>query len=144
MAKDVHVYSTLTADQIYTVWAKAKGNDPLAHAEKRFFVKGGANLADKRLITPRGVLTTFSASDFADLKTIQAFKDHERNGFISWSESKADPEKVVADGMVSRDESAPMNPGDYDTQAPGEAKIVERAADPVAQQSVAPSNRRRP
>lgn len=112
----IYVYSTLTADQIYTNYGKSENGVPRPISEIK--IAGGANLMTKALVTPRGAVTEVTAEQLAELQKNEVFKLHKSNGFISVSESKTDPEKAAAD-MEGRDQSAPLVEQD-DIQAPAE------------------------
>lgn len=101
----IYVYSTLTADQIYTSYKSSANGVPLVTA--RIPIAGGANLMTKHMVTPRGTVTEVTAEELAELRQNEVFKLHEKNGFITVSEAKTDVEKVVPD-MVGRDQSAPL------------------------------------
>lgn len=112
MAARYHIYSTLTADQNYTVWtAPSFGNVP--HPEHQILIKGGANVADKFQRTVRGMETEVSEEDFEILKQNEVFQRHVDNGFITYRKEKVDPEVAVATGMQLRDDSAPKVPEDF-------------------------------
>lgn len=104
MAK-IYVYSTLTADQIYTDYRANPNGIP--QAESKILIKGGANLMTKHLVTPHGVVTEVTAEELAVLRKNEVFKLHEQNGFLTISESKGDADEVAAD-MTTRDQSAPI------------------------------------
>ena len=108
---NVHVYSTLSSPQRYTKYAIGAGDMP--REDKSVLIKGGANIADKNFITPRGVVTTITEEDYEFLKENSMFKTHVDNGYITVEKSNTSIDKVVAD-MVARDESAPMVPQDYE------------------------------
>ena len=116
MAKH-YVYSTLTSGMDYTLY---QTNENGVHLNKGVVsIKGGANLPDKFLITPQGVVTEVDDEQVAILKQIPLFNQHVAAGFIVLSEARSEIEAVVPD-MVSRDESAPLTPNDYvegDSQA---------------------------
>jgi hypothetical protein len=133
---NVYVYSTLSASNRYTKYARG-GND-IPREERSVLIKGGANVADKHLITPRGVVTEISAEDYEFLKDNVQFRKHVENGYITVEEREASIEKVVTN-MEPRDESAPLVPEDYtahDQNAP-----VTNAAAP-AKAPAAPGARR--
>lgn len=124
------IYSTLSANNIYADWVSGGGDLP--RIEKSVLIKGGSNVADKRLITPRGVVTEVSDDDFAWLKDNYPFKFHVDGGFLAVADTNEDPEMVMgAEGMEARDTSAPLEPGDFDGQ-PG-AKPSDVKADAVAE-----------
>lgn len=105
-----YIYSTLSADMAYTNHQAGGADMPVALPP--VFIKGGAGVANDRLVTPRGVLTTVTDADLAYLRANQIFALHEANGFVYVSEKKkGDPDKVAAD-MTGRDKSAPIVPQD--------------------------------
>lgn len=116
MSKRHYVYSTLTADNIYAVYEKGGGDLPRRKAQ--VLIKGGSNIADRRLVTPRGVATEVSQADLDLLLANKSFLKHVERGFITFSEHREDPEKVVAtEGLETRDASAPLEPGDFEAGA---------------------------
>lgn len=105
-----YVYSTATCDIAYGVWIKG-GND-LPIRTRAIVIKGGAGVANKHLITPRGVVTEVSDEELALLEQDEAFQRHVEHGFIRVERAKIDPEKVAAD-MTGRDEASPLVPQDF-------------------------------
>lgn len=110
MAGQYYVYSTLTSDVEYALWSKPAGDLPII--ERTVKIKGGANLANARLVTPYGVATSVSAEELDLLNGNEVFTLHKKNGFITVSEKSEDPEKVATD-MTGRDASAPLVPQDF-------------------------------
>lgn len=100
-----YIYSTLTADQIYTNYQSNPNGLPTPTSQ--ILVRGGANLMTKALVTPLGVVTPVSDEELAELKCNEVFKLHLANGFLTISNAKSDVEKVVCD-MTGRDNSAPI------------------------------------
>ena len=122
------IFSTLASDVAYT--NHERGGADLPVALPPVTIKGGAGVANDRLITPRGVVTRVSEEDVAYLRRNPIFCLHEKNGFVLVSASEGDPDKVAAD-MTGRDNSAPVVPQDNiapdaETIVGGEA--VDRAA----------------
>ena len=93
----LYVYSTLSNDQRYAV------------KDGSVFIAGKANIADKYMLTPRGIATSISPEQYAQLKDNHVFKLHVQNGFIHVDQRKEDPEKVATD-MTASDQSAPDTP----------------------------------
>lgn len=116
MAKDHFIYSTLSADQEYTHYVQGGGDLPVAAGS--VFVKGGANVADKRLLTPQGVVTRVTDEQLAFLETNEVFQLHKKNGFIRVSSKREDPEVVAAD-MTTRSPDAPLVDNDFVEGAEG-------------------------
>lgn len=101
-----YVYSTLTSDNRYTIYANGGGD--LKVARHDILIKGGTGIADKNLITPIGVATQISDEDAALLKEHPVFKLHEANGFVVIDDKKHEAEKVASNGMEIADGSAPV------------------------------------
>lgn len=134
MAKFVFLLSTLTASQLYTTWKKGGGDLPLV--ERQILVAGGANVADKRLITPRGVVTRISAEDFDLLKTSPAFMQHFEAGYITTSTAEVrDPDRA-AEGQTAKDGGAPLTPDDFDPDKAPTSAPATPAAEPAPQPNV--------
>lgn len=117
----VYIFSTLSTNQLYTKYLKSEANE-LARVDRTVLVKGGANVADKHFVTPRGVVTEVSDEDYALLKDNDLFNTHVKNGYITVEEKNVNVDKVVSN-MTSADESAPLTPESY---------IVEDKAPPVS------------
>ena len=76
----IYIYSTLTADQIYTSYKTSPNGVPTATS--KVLIKGGANLMTKHMVTPRGVVTEVTPEELAELRTNEVFKLHLSNGFL--------------------------------------------------------------
>lgn len=121
-----YVYSTLAADVSYNhyvhsglVQSLVPGVAPKATQlpviQKSILIKGGSGVAPagiRRLETPLGVATSVSEEELELLEKNDVFQLHMKNGFIQVRRKKIDAEIVVADGMESRDVSAPVTPED--------------------------------
>lgn len=141
MSKTFYILSTLTADQEYTAYREGGADLPLAAAS--VFVKGGANVADKRLVTPQGVVTKVDADQMAILESNEVFQLHKRNGYITVSERKPADADAAAASQANRDGSAPMVEGDFkEGEGPASVGATTAEADKgAAQTSVAPQAR---
>lgn len=130
MSKSVYVYSTLSAPQRYTKYAK--GNGDMSREESSVLIKGGANVADKNFITARGVVTQITPEEHEQLKENTLFQTHVANGYIIVDAANVDIDKIVSD-MEGRDESAPLTPDDFVAEGatpPVVAGITEAPAKP--------------
>jgi hypothetical protein len=114
----IYVYSTLSNDQSYSTYTDVPGGAP--QLETSVFIAGKANVANKHLITPLGVVTEVTAEQLAELRRNEVFRLHESNAYISVSQAKAEPDKVAA-SMTGRDASAPLVEQDF---AEGEAPVT--------------------
>ncbi len=138
MSKSFYILSTLTADQEYTAYREGGADIPIAIGS--VLIKGGANVADKRLVTPQGVVTKVDSDQMAALKSNDVFKLHKANGYITVSNSKPADADAAAASQANRDGSAPMVEGDFkEGDGPASVGGVTTDADaPAAQRSVAP------
>lgn len=110
---DYYVYSTLASPVSYNVFAKAGADMPVI--DKSIVIAGGAGVATKNLVTPRGVMTKVSEEELTLLRQNTVFQLHEKNGFMNVEKKQADPEVVAAD-MTGRDNSAPLVPEDFEEE----------------------------
>ena len=129
MSKTLIIFSTLASDVAYTNHAQGGGDMPIELPP--VVVKGGAGVANDRLVTPRGVATRVTEEQVEYLRQNEIFKLHEKNGFVMVSESAGDPDAVAAD-MTGRDNSAPIVPqdniaADAETVVGGEAVATDAA-----------------
>lgn len=117
------VYSTLTASVRYCAGQPGEGG--MIVPTDGILIEGGANVANKNLITPTGaVVTPVTGEELDLLRGDPTFQLHEANGYLKVSEHREDGEKVAGQDMKLRDESAPLTPEDF---KPGEAPKVGEA-----------------
>ena len=110
MGKTVHVFSTLANDQLYVNYATNPEGIPLPTSS--ILIKGGAGVANDRLITPLGVATEIPEEHVAELEKNPVFAKHKAGGYIVIRDRRSNPEKVATD-MNAKDKSRPMTPADY-------------------------------
>jgi hypothetical protein len=103
------VYSTLAADVLYQNTAPGGADLPVVVEE--VLVKGGAGVANSRLVTPRGVATEITEGQAEALRQNPVFALHEKNGHVMIESRRVDPDKAAAD-LTGRDVSAPIVPAD--------------------------------
>lgn len=104
-----YVYSTLASDVAYTNHAEGGADLPIDLPP--VLIRGGAGVANDRLVTPRGIATEVAGEQVEYLRANAVFRMHEKNGFVQIGETYVDPEKAAAD-MEGRDNSAPLVPDD--------------------------------
>lgn len=109
------VFSTLTADQLYTVYQKQVSDGAPPVVDKQVFINGGANLANRVLVTPRGAVTEITDEQKKILLSCQAFLEHKKNGFVTIEDKKADVDDV-SENLIARDSSAPYTPADFEKE----------------------------
>jgi hypothetical protein len=110
MSKSMHVFSTLACDQRYTNYTSGPDGIPLPTSD--ILIKGGAGVANDRLITPQGVHTEVTEEALAELEKNPVFNLHKKNGFITVQARRADADKIATD-MNAKDKSKPLTPADY-------------------------------
>ena len=89
----MYVYSTVTASIAYAV------------GDKTIVIKGGANVTDKHMWTPRGVATEVTREELDELRKIPSFASREKDGYFSTSQFERDANTVAGD-MAGADKSA--------------------------------------
>lgn len=104
-----YVLSKLANTQIYTQYAKGANNMniPCAHVE----IKGGADVTDKNLVTPQGVITKITDKDLDILKANKDFQKHLDRGHVKYFGTQPNIEKNV--DKMEKDNSRPLTPEDY-------------------------------
>ena len=105
-----YIYSTLSSDNEYRVYKK--GGADMNIVAGKVVVKGKANIANKNIITPRGVATMVTADELKLLEENESFKRHKERGFISVSTKQETADKVAND-MSKKDKSAPKTKEDF-------------------------------
>lgn len=90
---DYYVYSTLSNDNRYG----------------EVLINGKANVANKNVITPLGVVTRITSAQLDEAKTFPVFQLHMDNGYLTVEKYKEDADLVASD-MTGRDASAPETP----------------------------------
>jgi hypothetical protein len=121
MSKHLYIFSTLAAAVNYLNHEKGGADLPVP-VGTGVLIKGGTGVADRNLVTPRGVMTEITAEELVYLEQNPVFQLHKRNGFITVEESNKDPERVVSEGMVPGDESRQLTTEDFTSGDDGEPK----------------------
>lgn len=114
-----YVYSTATCPIKYVNYVNNSSQD-LGVVQKHpngkpmaVVIKGGHGVANKNLVTPRGVVTEVTDEEMDQLLQDVAFKRHMEAGFMSYDKKNVDPEKKAA-AMSDKDGSAPLTPKDFE------------------------------
>lgn len=105
------ICSKLSSDNVYATYKKKGAND-LPGIEKKILIKGGAGVANDRIVTPHGVVTEISDEELEFLqKNSPSFNRHVDRGYLkvlTKNPSESDTKKVAGD--MEEDESAPLTP----------------------------------
>lgn len=114
------VYSTASCSTVYNVFHEDNAKD-IARVKHKILIKGGANVANKHIVTPKGVVTEVSEDDLNILKKDFHFLAAMKAGFLTFEETKVSANKVAKD-MEAKDGSAPKTPDDAEFQ--GTTKVL--------------------
>lgn len=114
-----YVYSTLSQNVKYVNWTNPS-TVAVPLQLRSVMIRGGANVMQKNLITPKGVVTEINDEDHAVLMGVKGdgsdgnrvFQKHKKAGFVTVEKKKSKVEKVVKD-MSQKDESAQLTKGDF-------------------------------
>ena len=104
-----YVLSKLANTQIYTLYAQ--GLDNINIPEASVEIKGGADVTDKNLVTPEGVLTQVTAEQLDILKANKDFQRHMDNGHIKYFGTAPNIEKHAE--KMEKDPSRQITKSDY-------------------------------
>lgn len=113
-----YIYSTATCGAFYTLYEVNNSKD-IAVPKKfngkicQVEIKGGHGVANKNLVTPKGVVTQVTDEEFELLQQNASFQKHVQAGFISFDKKEVAPEKKAVD-MEAKDGSAPITPKDFE------------------------------
>lgn len=109
----MYIISTLSNDQRYIL---EDGNYVL--------INGKANITNKNLITPLGMVTNVDDDLIPLLEKNRVFQIHKENGFITVQRSKIKDSEAdeVAKDMEARDESAPLTAADIEKKSKAKKK----------------------
>jgi len=110
MAK-VYVYSTLTSSNIFRFWKESVNGLP--QEDGSILIKGGAGVADKNLVTPKGVMTELDEEEYKRLETHDQFQRMVEGGFIAVEKAEKKVEEVIEKKNLKKDKSAPKTPSDF-------------------------------
>jgi hypothetical protein len=109
----VTIYSTLSAPVAYNIFVPKKNKNDLNKIAQKILIKGGANISDKNLYTPKGIVTHIEDEEFEILKDHPTFIRHEKAGFIKFDKGmKTNVDKAIKT-LNRKDKSAPKTPEDY-------------------------------
>lgn len=104
-----YILSKLANSQIYTQYAKGENN--LNQIVAKVEIKGGADVTDKQLVTPEGVITKVTSDELEILKANKDFQNHLERGHVKYFGQNPNMEKEAH--KMEKDNSKPLTPDDY-------------------------------
>lgn len=108
------IVSTLTDSVDYTAYGNGGGDIPLAIGHVT--VAGGANIPDKYMRIPEGVVTPVTDAELELLMNNSVFKLHKDNGYIQIRDKEPKSVEVAVADMEGRDPAAPLVDQDFPTE----------------------------
>jgi hypothetical protein len=112
-----YIYSTLSAGIDFQI------RDQHGDVTRTVTIAGGANIANKHMLTSAGVATKIGDEDLKELQKTQLFNDQVKAGFLRVDIAKIDADKA-AKAMTAADKSAPAKPDSFKQSALGESVEV--------------------
>ena len=105
-----YVLSKLSNSQCYTIYAK--GVDNINIPVESVEIKGGADVTDKNLVTPEGVITNVTPEQLEILKSNKDFQRHLEGGYVKYFGTAPNIEKHAA--KMQKDNSRQITKSDYE------------------------------
>lgn len=115
-----YVLSKLANSQNYIKYVKGPDNTNIA--VKTVTIKGGADITNKNLITPQGVITQVTADELEILKSNKDFQRHLENGHVKYFATSPNIDKNI--DKMEKDKSAPLTPDDYTKKGKKAPKVT--------------------
>lgn len=121
----IYVISTLSNDNEYCVYDKARKQEGINVVVKKILIKGGANVQNKRTlqVSSQGVTTPVTEADFADLEQNPVFKMQCEKGFIRYIKTNEADARRKAEKMDLKDKSAQLIAQDYEKRGMKTPKV---------------------
>lgn len=114
-----YVVSRLVNSQVYTQYVKGVNNSNLPI--KQVEIKGGADVTNKNLVIPEGVVTKITSDELEMLKANKEFQAHVERGYIKYYAVSPDVEKVAE--KLAQDRSRQLTPKDYEKKGKRKPKV---------------------
>ncbi len=108
-----YILSKLACTQNYTIYAKGVGEN-MNIPVKTIKINGGADVTDKNLVIPDGVVTFISDKDLEVLKSNKDFQRHLSGGYINFYKSQPNIEKQAE--KMTKDKSRQIKKSDYEKE----------------------------
>jgi len=104
-----YIYSTKSNSTAYAFYDASVKDKDSPEVIKKIVVKGGAHVANKNFVTPKGVVTKVTDEEYKLLLEHPVFKRHVERGFVLASTKEYKSKKAIND-MNDDDKSAPLTP----------------------------------
>lgn len=109
-----YVASTLSNSVDYTLYEVSKNVGEMPRPRASVLVEGGANVANKKIVTPQGVITRISDEEAGLLEQNEVFKLHKANGYVQILDSAPKNADDAAADMTGREPAAPLVDADFE------------------------------
>ena len=106
-----YILSKLSNSQNYTQYAKGLDGDQINIPIKSVYIKGGADVTNKNLETPEGIVNKVSADDLAFLLENKDFQSHLEKGYVKYYDTEPNVDKEVE--KMTKDNSKQLTKSDY-------------------------------
>lgn len=106
-----YIYSTASNDVNFVNWKKTSERS-VTIPEGNIKIKGGANVPNSNLMTPKGVVTPVTQSQLDFLEKNKLFNSLIDQGFLKITKNKIKISKAVKD-MEEKDKCANLRESDY-------------------------------
>lgn len=113
-----YITSTMSAGVTYAIYKKTPGG--LNIIDREISINGGANVINKALVTPQGVVTKVSDEELELLKQNPVFKTHVDGGYIKITKTE---KKENTKDMTEKDKSAQPTEKDFTDQGKKAPKV---------------------
>ena len=104
------ITSKLSAPVTYAFYKQTEGKINVVVDEIK--LNGGADVINKALVTPQGVVTELDDERLEKLKSHPVFQTHLNNGYVSIQSSEKAAQK--AEETLEKDKSSQITPDDYE------------------------------
>ncbi len=106
----VFITSKMASPVTYAFYAK--GENKINKVVDTITINGGADVINRALMTPQGIVTELEDDRLEKLKSHPVFRKHLENGFVSIQGSEKAAKKV--EETLEKDKSSQITPDDYE------------------------------
>lgn len=116
-----YVISTMSDSVTYVQYGKSADGTPLP--QKSVTINGGANVQDKHLFTPEGVITSVTDEELKILEAHPVFNKHKQGGYVKVTKQN----KLAISDMEKKDEASQLVEEDFTKKGKKAPKVNKKA-----------------